>query len=272
MTASSNPATVGEDCEFVNVLQDDQVTTVELDRPEAKNALNSAFRAELREVLKAADADTETRVIVLTGSSEAGAFCAGGDVTELRERDGIQQLERIEKKRIFHRVYELATPVIAFVNGAAIGGGCELAQACDIRIATADTAFGQPETDIGLFPGAGGTQWLTRLVGRGQASRLILAGERIDGKEAERIGLIEEAHADAEAAADRVYELAAAIAEKSPLGVKFAKKAIKLSERTGVDTGLDHEALLYAHLFNTEDKNEGIDAFLQKREPEWQGR
>lgn len=264
---------LGEECELVNTSVESDasnVATVELDRPDARNALNSQMRAELKRVLEAAE--EECRVVVLTGSREADAFSAGGDVTELRDRDAIRQLDRIDRKRVFHHVYDLDVPVVGMVNGHAIGGGCELAQACDIRLAHADALFGQPETNIGIFPGAGGTQWLTRLVGRGQAMRMILTGENLDASEAKEIGLVEEVYDDHESLAERAYEVAEKITEKSPLGTRYAKRAVKSAERLGVEDGLEYEGLLYAHLFNTRDKDEGISAFLEGRDPSWEGR
>lgn len=264
-----------EEAELVNVeclKETDHIVQVELDRAEVMNALNTQLREELKTVLGTLDDSDWIRVVIITGAEESNAFSAGGDVTELRKKDAIRQLKRIDQTRIFHFIYELTVPIIARINGPAIGGGCELAQACDIRIATEDATFGQPETNIGLFPGAGATQWLPRLVGRGNAMKLILSGETIDAKEAKEIGLIEEHYPNTSALDERIHELATNIADRAPLGVQFAKRSIKASERMTVQNGLDYEALLYAHLFNTDDKDEGIDAFLDKREPEWEGR
>jgi len=161
--------------------------------------------------------------------------------------------------------------VIAVINSHALGGGCELIQACDVRIAHERAKIGQPEINLGIMPGGGGTQRLPRLVGEGTAMRLILSGELIDAAEAAEIGLVDEVYGD-EGFDDRVYELAGMMADKSPVALEFAKKAIEASSRMGLDQGIEYEAELFAQLFDRADKNEGIDAFFEDREPEWQGR
>ncbi|ELY51500.1 enoyl-CoA hydratase/isomerase family protein [Natronococcus jeotgali] len=248
----------------------DRVATVAIERPDARNALNGQVRTELKEAVAAADADDEVRVLVLTGGDGSGAFVAGADVTEFADRGVVEQREASERPRVYETVDDASIPVIARVNGHALGGGCELAQACDVRIAQAGAKLGQPEINLGIMPGGGGTQRLTRLVGEGQAMKLVLSGELIDAAEAKEIGLIDEVH-DAEALDDRVYELAGTMASKSPIALEFAKKAIKASSRTGLEEGLDYEAELFVQLFATEDKDEGIEAFLEGRDPEFTG-
>ena len=266
------PEAVGAECETVNVAVGDRVenvATVTLSRPDARNALNAQLRAELKDVLDAIEA-SDVRVVVLTGSDESGAFVAGADVTELRERGPLEQREASKRPRVYEYVDDLEQPVIGAINGHALGGGCELAQACDTRIAREGAKLGQPEINLGIMPGGGGTQRLPRLVGEGQAMKLILSGELIDAKEARDIGLVDEVHGDDEFE-ERVYDLAESMAEKSPLALEFAKKAVKASSRMELEQGIEYEAELFAHLFASEDKNEGIDAFFEDRDPEWEG-
>jgi enoyl-CoA hydratase len=246
------------------------VATVAIDRPDARNALNAQVRAELAEVFGAVG-DSDVRAVVLTGAEGAGAFVAGADVTELRERGALEQREASKRPRVYEHVDGCPVPVIARINGHALGGGCELAQACDVRLAHEDAKFGQPEIGLGLMPGGGGTQRLPRLVGEGHAMRLVLSGELISAEEAAEIGLVEEVHGDG-AFNDRVYDLAASIAEHSPAALGFAKTAVKAASRMDLEDGIEYEAELFAQLFATEDKNEGIDAFLEDRDPEWSGR
>jgi enoyl-CoA hydratase len=263
--------TAGE-CETVDVTvgAPENVAVVELCRPDARNALNSQLRTELTRVLDAVEA-SDLRVVVLTGAAEAKAFVAGADVTELRERDGLEQREASKRPRVYERVDDLAMPVIARINGHALGGGCELAQACDVRIAHERAKLGQPEINLGLMPGGGATQRLPRLVGEGQAMRLVLSGELIDATEAAEIGLVDEVHGD-DSFDERVDELAAAMAEKSPVALEFAKTAVSAAPRMDLEDGIEYEAELFAQLCATADKNEGIDAFLEDRQPEWKGR
>ena len=271
--AVGTPERVGAECETVDVAVGDEVehvATVTLSRPDARNALNAQVRAELKDVLDAIEA-SDVRVVVLTGSEESGAFVAGADVKELRERGPIEQREASKRPRVYEYVDDLEQPVIGAINGHALGGGCELAQACDTRIAREDAKLGQPEINLGIMPGGGGTQRLARLVGEGQAMRLILSGEIIDAEEAGDIGLVDEV-CTADEFDGRVYELAGRMADKSPLALEFAKKAVKASSRMDLEAGIEYEAELFAQLFAAEDKNEGIDAFLEDRDPEWQGK
>jgi enoyl-CoA hydratase len=256
--------------EAIRVGRDGNVATVTVDRPDDRNALNATVRSELKNALLRVE-ESGARVIVLTGSDECNAFVAGADVSELRDRDLFEQRAASARPRVYEVVDGLATPVVAAINGHALGGGLELAIACDIRIARRGSKLGQPEINLGIIPGGGGTQRLPRLVGEGQAMRLILSGELIDAAEASEIGLVEQACAS-EAFDDRVDELAGAIADKSPLALEFAKESVRAASRTGLDEGIDYEAQLFVQLFATQDKDEGIDAFFDDREPEWQGR
>lgn len=249
----------------------DHVATLTIDRPDARNALNGSVRAELKRAMAALGEAQAIRVVVLTGSDEARAFVAGADVGDLRDRGPLEQREAGARPRVYESVANADVVTIARINGHALGGGCELAQACDIRIASESAKLGQPEVTLGLMPGGGATQRLPRLVGTGQAKRLILSGELIDAEEAARIGLVEEAHPDEELD-DRVYDLAARIAENGPLAVRLANRAIEAASEMPQSSGIEYEAELFNLLFASEDKNEGIDAFFEDRDPEWMGR
>ncbi|MFW5934651.1 MAG: enoyl-CoA hydratase/isomerase family protein [Halolamina sp.] len=263
---------VAADCETVDAEVGDRgeyVATVTLRRPDARNALNAQLREELTEIVEAVP-ESDVRAVVLTGAEEAGAFAAGADVTELRERDALEQREASKRPRVYEHVANCPMPVIARINGHALGGGCELIQACDVRIAHEDAKIGQPEINLGLIPGGGGTQRLPRLVGEGQAMRLILSGDLIDAAEAEEIGLVDGVYGD-DGFDEAVDELAASMAANSPIALELAKESVKAASRLGLEDGLDYEAELFAQLFATADKDEGIDAFLEDREPEWRG-
>ncbi|AGB16313.1 enoyl-CoA hydratase/carnithine racemase [Halovivax ruber XH-70] len=249
----------------------DHVATVTIDRPDARNALNGTVREELKTALPTLESDNRVRVVVLTGSSEAKAFVAGADVGELRERDLVAQREKSKRPRVYEVVDDLDMPVIARVNGHALGGGLELATACDVRIADERAKLGQPEITLGLIPGGGGTQRLPRLVGPGQAKRLILSGDVIGADEARDIGLVEDV-CSPDTLDEVVYDLAGSMAANSPLALEYAKSALQASARMPLDRGIDYESELFVQLFATADKNEGIDAFFEDREPEWEGR
>ncbi|PSP75723.1 3-hydroxybutyryl-CoA dehydratase [Halobacteriales archaeon QS_1_68_20] len=269
-----DPETVAADCEVVDCTVGDRVenvATVSIERPDTRNALNGQVREQLKQVLAAVEADDEVRVVVLTGSDDCNAFVAGADVTEFADRDAIEQREASKRPRVYEYVDDLDKPVIARVNGHCLGGGNELALAADVRLADERARIGQPEINLGIMPGGGATQRLPRLVGEGQAMRLILSGELVDAEEAADIGLVEDALAPEELD-EEVYGLAASMAEKSPLALELAKEAVKAGSRMDLEAGIEYEAELFAQLFSTEDKNEGIDAFLEDREPEWEGR
>ncbi|MFB6071493.1 MAG: enoyl-CoA hydratase/isomerase family protein [Halobacterium sp.] len=259
-------------CEFVRVREDDpeHVTTVTIDRPDARNALNAQLREELKRVCAAVD-DSDARVVVLTGSEDAKAFVSGADVTELRERDAVEQRRASERPRVYETVEDLRQPVIAALNGHALGGGLELALACDVRVAHERAKLGSPEINLGIVPGGGATQRLPRLVGEGQAMKLVLTGDPIDAAEAADIGLVEDVHPDGEFE-DAVDDLAASMAEHSPVALEYGKDAVKAASRMDLESGVEYEAELFAQLFATADKDEGIDAFLADRDPEWRGR
>ncbi|MFC7156914.1 enoyl-CoA hydratase/isomerase family protein [Halomarina halobia] len=257
---------------LITVTADDyapDVVTVELDRPDRRNALNAALRAEICEICDALEAVGGLKGVVLTGSAAAGSFAAGGDVREMRGRDALEQRAALEDVPIYRRIAELSVPVVARITGYALGGGCELAMASDIRVAHHEAMLGLPEINLGIFPGGGGTQRLPRLVGVGQASRLILTGEHIDAPEAADIGLVDEVCDDTHALDERVAEIATALSAKSGLALRTAKRAIRASSQTSLDAGLEYEQELFTTLFASGEKDEGIDAFLEGRDPNW---
>jgi enoyl-CoA hydratase len=209
-----------------------------LNRPEKLNALDTKTREELREIVERAE--REVRVLIITGSGKA--FAAGADVNELIQRDPIKAIEATKLgSELFSRIEEMEIPTIAAINGFALGGGLELAMACDIRIASDKAKFGQPEINLGIIPGAGGTQRLPRIVGVGMAKKLVLTGEIIDAREALRIGLVEEV-VEHEKLMERAREIAGKIAEKSWIAVKLAKKALNASLSTPLREGLRLES------------------------------
>ncbi|SDY82171.1 enoyl-CoA hydratase/isomerase family protein [Halopenitus persicus] len=270
-TGDADVVATAADCDTVDVALDDLaegVATVTISRPDARNALDATVREEFASVLATIDDDDTVRVVVVTGDAEGKAFVAGADVGEFRDRDAIDQREVSERPRIYERVAELSKPVIARINGHALGGGCELAQACDVRIASTRAKLGQPEINLGIIPGGGGTQRLPRIVGTGQALRLILSGELIDAEEAADIGLVDEVY-EPDELDERVAELAGMMADKSLVALEFAKDAVRASGQLGLEDGIEYEAELFSQLFATDDKDEGIAAFFEDRDPEW---
>jgi enoyl-CoA hydratase len=254
----------------VRVDSGDGVALLTIDRPEKRNALNAAVRAQLVAALDALRDDDDARVIVITGEGDR-AFVAGADIGEFADRTPIEQRHVMEQRRVFDELAAYPKPTIASINGYALGGGCELALACDIRIAARSARLGQPEIRLGILPGGGGTQRLPRLVGYGRALRLILTGEMIGADEAERIGLIDLVVDDDQLAA-RTRELAVAIAAHSPVTLRLAKAAVRASLETPLAAGLAYERELFITAFASEDRTEGVSAFLEKRAPAWRGR
>jgi enoyl-CoA hydratase len=246
------------------------IATITINRPEKRNALNAATRADLIETLEDLAADADVRVVVITGAGEK-AFIAGADITEFEGRTSIDQFRVMSGVTVFEAIDRFPKPVIAAINGYCLGGGCELAMACDIRIAADTAKLGQPEVNLGLLPGGGGTQRLPRLVGLGTAYRLLYTGAIIDAAEAHRIGLVDDVVPAGELP-HRVTALAAAIATKSPVALQLIKEAVRASVRTPLDEGMRHERTLFGLAFSSQDKAEGVAAFLEKRAAEYTGR
>jgi enoyl-CoA hydratase len=246
------------------------VATITINRPEKRNALNIQTRQEGAQALDDLREDESVRVVVITGAGDK-AFIAGADIGEFANRTAITQREVMLGRSLFTAFDTFTKPVIAMINGYCLGGGCELAMACDLRIASDKASFGQPEINLGIIPGGGGTQRLTRLVGEGKAMELILTGDIIDAQTAYRIGLVNMVvpAADLEA---KTMEIANRIAEKSPVALRLAKEAVRVASRSHLDEGLRREVDLFALCFSSEDKDEGVSAFLEKRKPQFKGR
>ena len=248
----------------------DRVATITINRPEKRNALNIQTRAEGAAVLDELRADDAGRVVVLTGAGDK-AFIAGADIAEFAERTAIQQREGMLDRSLFNTIDAFPKPIIAMVNGYCLGGGCEVALACDLRIASDRASFGQPEINLGIIPGGGGTQRLARLVGEGKAMEMILSGEIINAEMALQIGLVNHV-VPADQLGAKTMEMANRIAEKSPIALRLAKEAVRLASRSNLDEGLRREVDLFALCFSSEDKDEGVKAFLEKRKAEFKGR
>ena len=250
---------------------DDHVATVTLNRPDVHNAQNDTLRRELYDIFAALGTDDDVKVVIVTGAGER-AFSAGADIrefvapaspTELRERR-----KRLDYRAMMERCPQ---PIIAAINGFALGGGLELALACDIRIAAETAQLGLTEVNLAIIPGGGGTQRLPRLIGRGKALEMILTGARIPAAEALRIGLVERV-VPAGDALEAAIELARTIADKAPIALRYAKEAVVKGLGMSLEDGLRLEGDLSTLLRTTEDRVEGAKAFLEKRKPRWTGR
>lgn len=247
----------------------DGVGLVTVDRPAVRNALSDRVVAELDAALTVLRDDDAVRVVVFTGAGER-AFVAGADIGELKGYTPRTALES-DLQRLFDRIEDFPKPTIAAVNGVAVGGGCELAMACDIRVAAATARFGLPETTLGVLPGAGGTQRLARLVGTGRAVELILTGRLVDAAEALGIGLVTSV-VPADQLMTEAHRLVDQILAKGPLAVRLAKLVIRAGMDADQRTGQVIERLAQALLYASDDKREGAEAFLGKRSPEFTGR
>jgi enoyl-CoA hydratase/carnithine racemase len=249
-------------------LRDDGVGLARLDRPEARNALSPELMGELGQVLEGWDADPEARCIVIAGGDDF--FAAGADIKVMAERS-FQETLVAPAAAFWPRLAALRTPLIAAVSGFALGGGCELALACDLIVASETAEFGQPEITLGIIPGGGGTQRLTRVMGKQRAMELVLTGRRIDAREAFDLGVVNRV-AEKDRWLEEALELAAVVARRPPLAVRLAKQAVLAADETALSAGLDHERRLYELTMATEDRVEGMTAFLEKRRPQFKGR
>ena len=247
-----------------------RVAIITINRPEKRNALNIKTREEGATALEELRGDDSVGVVVITGAGDK-AFIAGADIAEFAGRTALTQRAVMVGRSLFTAFDTFPKPIIAMINGYCLGGGCEVALACDIRIASENASFGQPEINLGIIPGGGGTQRLTRLVGEGRAMEMILTGEIIDAKTAFAIGLVNHV-VPLDQLEAKTLEIANRIAEKGPVSVSLAKEAVKIASRSNLDEGLRREVDLFALCFSTEDKDEGVNAFLEKRKPAFKGK
>ena len=250
--------------------QEGRVAILTINRPDKLNALNQQVRDEMLAHLDRIEDDDSIGVVVITGAGEK-SFVAGADIGEFEGRSPFDQRQAMAFPRVFDVMASFPKPVIAMIGGFCLGGGCEMAMSCDIRIASDKAKFGQPEIKLGLIPGGGGTQRLPRLVGMGNAMLLNLTGDIFPAEEALRMGLVQRV-VPADELRATTLELAAKIAAMSPLTLRVAKEAMRASERMGVEEGILYERDLFCLCFSTEDKKEGVAAFLEKRRAEWKGR
>ncbi len=246
----------------------DGYALLRFNRPEVLNALNIAVMEELVARLEQFDLDPSIRCIVLTGDEKA--FAAGADITEMAGASAMEMLLRDQFAR-WDRIRKIKTPIIAAVSGYALGGGCELAMTCDIIVASETAKFGQPEINIGVIPGAGGTQRLTRAVGKAKAMEMVLTGRMISADEALRWGLVNRV-VPVESYLDEARSLAVEIAKKPPVAARLAKEAILKAFDTTIEGGLEFERKNFYLLFSSDDQKEGMKAFLEKRPASWKGR
>jgi len=254
--------------EYVLSERDGPIGVVTLNRPAQLNALSSGLMRELVDALEVHDQDAQVRAIVLTGGPTV--FAAGADLKEFSASTAVEML-RGNRVALWDRLLGIRTPLIAAVSGYALGGGCELAMQCDLIVASDTARFGQPEINVGIMPGAGGTQRLTRTIGKYRAMEMVLTGAFIDAREAERHGLVNRVVAPDEVV-EEAMGLARKIAEKPPISAQLAKRAVLKALETGLREGSEYERQLFYFLFGTEDAKEGISAFVEKRKPEYKGR
>jgi len=247
------------------------ISLFEINKPDTKNALSRKLIEDLKDAINQTRTDNDCRVVILR-SKIPGVFCAGAD---LKERINMTKNDTENfvclLRDTFDELYHLPVPVIACIDGPALGGGCEIALSCDIRVATKSSLLGLPETSLAIIPGAGGTQKLARIVGIAKAKELIYTGKRLTAEEAKQIGLINYVEEDYEKAYDKSISIAKDILPKGPIAIKQAKQALNASVETDLKTGLNIERMLYSKIIDTQDRIEGLKAFLEKRKPQYKG-
>ena len=259
--------------DYQNILfaVEDGIATITINRPKALNALNQATVSELKDVVEKIAADKAIKVVIITGAG-AKSFVAGADIKEMASKNAAEGREWGQfGQNVFTEIENLPQPVIAAINGFALGGGCELACACDFRYAAENAKFGQPEVGLGITPGFGGTQRLPRVVGRGYGKEMIFRANMIDAQEAHRIGLVNKV-VPQEELMDTCKKVAKEIMGNAPIAVQLAKTAINRGINCDVVTGIAYEDEVFALCFSTEDQKEGMDAFVNKRAKHFQGK
>lgn len=256
--------------ETILVEKRESVAIITINRPEKLNALGRKVHEEGVAALDELRRDAAVRVVVVTGAGEK-SFVAGADIAEFAGETPASQRNLFYERTLFNSIDTFPKPVIAMINGFCLGGGCELALACDIRVCSENARFAQPEINLGIMCGGGGTQRLTRLIGEGRAMEMILTGDMIDAAKALQFGLVNYVWTREELET-KTLELAGKIAQKAPIALQLSKEAVKLASRSNLDEGLRREVDLFAICFSTEDKEEGVAAFLEKRKPAFKGK
>jgi enoyl-CoA hydratase/carnithine racemase len=254
--------------ELVEISRDGHVALLQLNRPKARNALSPEMMERIADELERIDPDPDTRCVVIAGSEKA--FAAGADIKAMAERSFAEAL-RHPAASFWRRLAAIKTPMVAAVSGYALGGGCELALACDMIVAAEGATFGQPEIDLGIIPGGGGTQRLARVLGKQRAMELVLTGRRFGAEEGRTAGLVNRVAKEGRWLEDAMA-LAREVAEKPPIASRLAKQAVLAAEETALSAGLENERRLYELAMATEDRVEGMKAFLEKRKPEFEGK
>jgi enoyl-CoA hydratase len=254
--------------QYILTRTEGRVGIVQLNRPQALNALNSDLMISLMDALEEFNDDANIGCMVITGNERA--FAAGADIKQMADATPVSQLDSPMIDQ-WDRLQKMSKPVIAAVSGYALGGGCELAMLCDMIVASETAQFGQPEINIGVIPGAGGTQRMTRAVGKALAMEIVLNGRFLTADEALKYGLVNRV-VPVEVYLQEAIKLAAEIAARAPVAVRMGKEAVNMAFETSLQAGVAHERRLFYLLFSTEDKKEGMDAFINKRKPEWKGR
>lgn len=254
--------------DFILVHRDEPIAIVQINRPAQLNALNSQVMQELTGALDELDGDSAIRCMIVTGNERA--FGAGADIKDMADATAVEMLER-NWIGYWDRIKKVTKPVLAAVSGYAFGGGCELAMACDLIVASESAQFGQPEINLGVIPGAGGTQRLTRALGKSKAMEMVLTGRAISAREALARGLVAEVYPN-ESYLDEAKKLAQEIASKAPVAVRLAKESVNKAFESSLADGLDYERKLFYFLFGTQDGHEGMKAFVEKRKAEWKGK
>ncbi len=257
-----------EDGRKILLSKETPIATIQLNRPEVLNALTHEMMVELTSCLEQLDSDDTVNCIVITGNEKA--FAAGADIKEMADPDTMEMLLK-DDFATWDRIRKIKKPLVAAVSGFALGGGCELAMMCDIIIASETAKFGQPEINMGVMPGAGGTQRLARTVGKHKAMEIVLTGEMFDAREAMRIGLVSKV-VPTELYLTEAKKLAAIVASKPPVAVRLAKESVLKSFEMPLEAGLEFERKNFYMLFSSEDQKEGMRAFVEKRKPQWKGK